>query len=290
MNVGESNCDWSILYVVIIVFVVVIVIAAVVWSVIVFCCCRRNRPRRTSSRSRSGSSASNRHHLLSPKRSGGSHKYALLDDKGGGGGCGNDDDDEDSFIRMTSSTKKANQSSMMISESGDLTSDDEQTVFETTRLTNTSQDSMRTTYSNGGLVHRGGVSNAWKNFFMLIVCPIVLFSSWLEMYPWMRNNKSSSQNEDCCLWWDGWFWRWEWFEVLLEPHVTFYSILEGFGSFLAFFESMNYGRTKLLLETLAGWCYDGWMTKSLWCLYCNDCDLIVARTVVSILILFLLLI
>ena len=103
--------------------------------------------------------------LLSPKRSGGNHRYALLDDfsekSGGGGGGGvKNDDDEDSFVRMTSTKKAKQNGSLMISESGDLTSEEE-TVFETSRLTqgNGDQDPLRTTYSNGGLVHRG-VSNA----------------------------------------------------------------------------------------------------------------------------------
>ncbi|XP_059152697.1 dyslexia-associated protein KIAA0319-like [Physella acuta] len=95
----ESNCDWSVLYVVIICFIILVAIISSIWAII--CCCTSKQCKLT---------------LKARRR----HRYSLLRDA--------DDSDKDK-IEMHSKGKngKIQNSSVMISES-DLSSDEE-TLF-----------------------------------------------------------------------------------------------------------------------------------------------------------------
>lgn len=99
---GDSNCDWSILYVVIVSFIIVIAIVSSIWACVCFWKRRRCRCR-----------------LRSKKR----HRYSLLEDM--------DDIDKDK-VEMKKS--KIQNSSVMISES-DFSSDEE-TIFMNPKKSN----------------------------------------------------------------------------------------------------------------------------------------------------------
>jgi len=96
---GESNCDWSVLYVIIVVFIIVVTIAAFIWAFI--CLCRR-------------------WYRWRPKKR---HRYTLLEE---------DDDDKDK-LEMIPRGKLQN-SSLMVSESDDST--DEETLFVNSKKSN----------------------------------------------------------------------------------------------------------------------------------------------------------
>ncbi|XP_041468702.1 dyslexia-associated protein KIAA0319-like protein [Lytechinus variegatus] len=94
---GESNCDWSILYVIIVCFLVLVALGVCVW--LIACCCARRK-----------------------KRGRRRHRYTLLEDQEG-----ND------MMEMHPKMGNGKQSSsIMISESGE-DSDDETTVFDIKR-------------------------------------------------------------------------------------------------------------------------------------------------------------
>ncbi|XP_012934806.1 dyslexia-associated protein KIAA0319 [Aplysia californica] len=99
----QSNCDWSVLYVVIICFIVVVTLVSSVWAVV--CCCTSKRCKLK---------------LKGRRR----HRYSLLRDT-------EEDRDKDK-IEMTSKGKIQN-SSVMISES-ELSSDEE-TLFISSKKT-----------------------------------------------------------------------------------------------------------------------------------------------------------
>lgn len=104
---GESNCDWSILYVVIVCFLIVISCTGAVWAC--FCCWQRKR------------CSCRRCKYQSKKK----HRYALL----------SNEDDEGEAIPMKKNSKGKNQnSSVMISDS-EFTSDEE-TLFVNQKKTN----------------------------------------------------------------------------------------------------------------------------------------------------------
>ncbi|XP_030830499.1 dyslexia-associated protein KIAA0319-like protein isoform X3 [Strongylocentrotus purpuratus] len=93
---GESNCDWSILYVIIVCFLVLVALGVFIWFIA--CCCARRK-----------------------KRGRRRHRYTLLEDEG------ND------MMEMHPKLGNGKQSSsIMISESGEE-SDDETTVFDIKR-------------------------------------------------------------------------------------------------------------------------------------------------------------
>ncbi|XP_041361806.1 dyslexia-associated protein KIAA0319-like protein [Gigantopelta aegis] len=98
----ESNCDWSILYVVIVCFVAIVTIAGAVWGII---CCLRSKRCRLKSRKR--------------------HRYSLLREES---------DDEDKHKLELMPKGKFQNSSVMISES-DFSSEEE-TLFINHKKTN----------------------------------------------------------------------------------------------------------------------------------------------------------
>ncbi|XP_060562361.1 LOW QUALITY PROTEIN: dyslexia-associated protein KIAA0319-like protein, partial [Ruditapes philippinarum] len=102
---GDSNCDWSILYVVIVSFLIVITCTGASWACV--CCWQRKR------------CPCHRCRLRSKKR----HRYSLLHDA--------DDETEMTALKKN----KIQNSSVMISES-DFSSDEEETLFLNQKKTN----------------------------------------------------------------------------------------------------------------------------------------------------------
>lgn len=94
----ETNCDWSVLYVVIICFIILVSTISIIWAIV---CCISSKKCKLK--------------LKSKKR----HRYSLLRDA--------DNDSDKDKIEMTSKANKSQNSSVMISES-DLSSDEE-TLF-----------------------------------------------------------------------------------------------------------------------------------------------------------------
>lgn len=94
---GESNCDWSILYVIIVCFLVLAAMGIIIW--LILCCCARRK-----------------------KKGKRRHRYTLLEDQ-----------DNNEVMEMLPKMGNGKQSSsIMISESGE-DSDDETTVFDIKR-------------------------------------------------------------------------------------------------------------------------------------------------------------
>ncbi|KAH9492598.1 hypothetical protein Btru_024031, partial [Bulinus truncatus] len=100
----ESNCDWSVLYVVIICFIILVSIISSIWAIV--CCCTSKKCKIT---------------LKARRR----HRYSLLRDA--------DDSDKDKLEMLTKG--KIQNSSVMISES-DLSSDEETLFISNKKVSN----------------------------------------------------------------------------------------------------------------------------------------------------------
>ncbi|KAK6959714.1 dyslexia-associated protein kiaa0319-like protein [Biomphalaria glabrata] len=114
---SESNCDWSVLYVVIICFIILVSIISAIWAII--CCCTSKNTINTTPCCWLARKCK---FTLKTKRR---HRYSLLHDA--------DESDKDKLEMLTKG--KIQNSSVMISES-DLSSDEETLFISSKKLSN----------------------------------------------------------------------------------------------------------------------------------------------------------